>query len=144
MIKGVEIDFVVKNSLETIELYERIFEVERLEVTEFPIGQNEAVFNIYGTRFHILDENPEYELLAPKEGDARSLWFNVAVPNLIKVHDDAILNGCIEMQAPTEVMDFGVINSIFIDPFGYMWMLHEIREEVSFKDRVAYFEEQKR
>lgn len=144
MIKGVEIDFVVKNSLETIELYERIFEVERLEVTEFPIGQNEAVFNIYGTRFHILDENPEYGLLAPKEGDARSLWFNVAVPNLIKVHDDAILNGCIEMQAPTEVMDFGVINSIFIDPFGYMWMLHEIREEVSFKDRVAYFEEQKR
>ncbi len=144
MIKGVEIDFVVKNSLETIELYERIFEVERLEVTEFPIGQNEAVFNIYGTRFHILDENPEYGLLAPKEGDARSLWFNVAVPNLIKVHDDAILNGCIEMQAPTEVMDFGVINSIFVDPFGYMWMLHEIREEVSFEDRVAYFEEQKR
>ncbi len=142
MIKGVEIDFVMKNSLETIGLYERIFEVEKLEVTEFPIGQNEAVFNIYGTRFHILDENPEYGLLAPTEGDGRSLWFNVAVPDLGKVHDDAILNGCVEVQAPTEMLNFGVINSIFIDPFGYMWMLHEIREVVSFEDRVAYFEEQ--
>ncbi len=142
MLKVLVIDFVMKNSLETIGLYERIFEVEKLEVTEFPIGQNEAVFNIYGTRFHILDENPEYGLLAPTEGDGSSLWFNVAVPDLGKVHDDAILNGCVEVQAPTEMLNFGVINSIFIDPFGYMWMLHEIREVVSFEDRVAYFEEQ--
>lgn len=33
---GVEVDFVVKDSLEALELYERVFEVERLEVNRFP------------------------------------------------------------------------------------------------------------
>ena len=53
---GVEFDFVVKDSLQALALYESIFEVERLEVTDLPVGQNEAVFTIYGTRFHRLDE----------------------------------------------------------------------------------------
>lgn len=48
---GVEFDFVVKDSLQALALYESIFEVERLEVTDLPVGQNEAVFTIYGTRF---------------------------------------------------------------------------------------------
>lgn len=41
---GVEIDFIVTDSLAALDLYERIFEVERIEVTSFPKGQNEAVF----------------------------------------------------------------------------------------------------
>lgn len=41
---GVEIDMVVKDSLKALELYEKIFEIERIEVTNFPRGQNEVIF----------------------------------------------------------------------------------------------------
>lgn len=138
---GVEIDFVVKDCLESLALYEKIFEVEPIEVTSFPKGQNEAVFSIYGTRFHILDENPEFQLIAPKPGDSTSLWFNVLVPDIQKVHEAAMNAGCTQIQEITDMMDFGVSNSVFTDPFGYMWMLHQIHRVVSFEERIQMFEE---
>jgi PhnB protein len=36
--------------------------------------------------------------------------------------------------------DYGVINSMFIDPFGYQWMLHQIEREVSFEERIQLWE----
>lgn len=135
---GVEIDFVVKDSIEAIEFYEKIFDLERIEVTDFPRGQNEVVFSIYGTRFHMLDENEEFHLMAPKE-DVMSIWFNVMVPDIKVVHEAAMEAGCKQIQEVTEMMDFGVSNSIFTDPFGYLWMLHQIHREVSFEERVEYF-----
>ena len=43
-ITGVEIDFVVPDSHEALELYERVFGVERIEVTPFAKGKNEVIF----------------------------------------------------------------------------------------------------
>ena len=83
---GVEIDFVVTDSLQALALYETIFEVERVEVTSFPKGQNEAVFTIYGVRFLMLDKNPEFQLVAPKPGAPQSMWLNVLVPDIQRVH----------------------------------------------------------
>ena len=58
---GVEIDMVVTDSLKALELYEKIFEIERVEVSDFPKGENEVVFTLYGVRFHLLDENPNFQ-----------------------------------------------------------------------------------
>ena len=52
---GVEIDFVVSDSLKALDLYEQIFDVKRVEVSDLPTGENEAVFTISDTRFHMLD-----------------------------------------------------------------------------------------
>lgn len=82
---GVEMDMVVTDSLKALSEYEEVFEVERIEVTDFPRGLNEAVFTIYGTRFHLLDENPDYFLIAPGEDSNHSFWFNVLVENLDEV-----------------------------------------------------------
>ncbi|AEG60977.1 VOC family protein [Desulforamulus ruminis] len=138
---GVEIDFVVTDSLKALALYERIFEVKRIEVTDFPKGQNEAVFSIYGTRFHMLDENPEFQLIAPKPNDAKPIWFNVMVPDIRKVHKSALEAGCVTVQEVTEMADYGVSNSMFADPFGYLWMLHQVHREVSFEERRHLWEE---
>jgi len=140
MTVGVEIDFVVTDSLAALDLYERIFEVERVEVTNLSRGQNEAVFTIYGVRFHMLDENPDFELVAPKPGMPQSFWFNVMVPDIQKLHRDALDAGCTEIQPVTEMPDYGVSNSIFADPFGYVWMLHQIHREVSFEERTLLWE----
>lgn len=139
---GVEIDMVVKDSIEALALYESIFDTERIEVTYFDRGMNEAVFTIYGVRFHLLDENPEYKLIAPKEGDAKPMWVNVLVPDIKATYDKAIKAGCSEIQPVTEMMDFGVSNAVFSDKFGYVWMLHQIHREISFEDRVKMFEDE--
>ena len=79
---GVEIDMVVSDSLKALELYEKVFEIERIEVTDFPKGENEVVFSLYGVRFHMLDENPKFGLKAPNLGDPQTIWFNILVPNI--------------------------------------------------------------
>lgn len=84
MFAGVEIDFVVKDSLKALKEYQAIF-LEALEVVEqtsFDTGMNEVVFNLYGVRFHLLDENPEYQLFAPTKEKPNTIWFNVVVPNI--------------------------------------------------------------
>ena len=138
---SVEIDFVVTDSLAALALYEKIFEVQRVEVTSFPKGQNEAVFTVYGVRFHMLDENPEFQLVAPKPGMPQSMWLNVLVPDIKQVHQKALDAGCTEVQPVTEMADFGVSNALFLDPFGYVWMLHQIHRVVSFEDRVKMWED---
>ena len=140
MMVGVEIDFVVEDSLGALACYEAIFDVERIEVTAYPRGQNEAVFSIYGTRFHMLDENPSYQLVAPKSGDPKPIWFNVMVQGIQATHKKALEQGCAEVQPVTEVEEMGVANSIFADPFGYVWMLHQVCREVSFAERSRIME----
>ena len=137
---GVEVDFIVTDSLAALDLYESIFEVERVEVTSFPKGQNEAVFTIYGVRFHLLDANPEFGMIAPAPGASQSFWFNVMVPDIKKVHKAALDASCSETQPITEMQDYGVSNSMFTDLFGYTWMLHQVHREVSFEKRVKLWE----
>lgn len=141
MITGVEIDFVVKNSKVALEQYSSIFEVVIVEATDFKVGNNEAVFTIYGTRFHMLDENPEYQLFAPKEDSNQSFWFNVVVPSIQVVFDKAVAAGATVIQPITKIEEMGISNAMFLDSFGYVWMLHEIHQEVSFEDRVEILSE---
>jgi len=140
MATGVEVDFVVKDSLKAIELYESVFDVEVIEKTDFKVGNNEIIFSIYNTRFHMLDENPEYGLNAPKEANG-SIWFNVVVPNIEETHEKALEVGCTEIQSVTRMEEMGISNSMFTDPFGYIWMVHEIHREVSFEEREEIFKE---
>jgi len=140
---GVEIDLVVNNSLKALELYEKIFDIERVEVTDFSQGENEVVFTLYGVRFHMLDENPKFGLKAPNMDDPKTIWFNILVPDIKEAYSKAINLGCTEVQPVTEMPDYGVSNATFNDPFGYHWMLHQIHKEVSFEERVQLWEEKR-
>lgn len=133
---GVEIDMIVSNSLEALKLYEDIFKVERIEVTDFETGQNEAIFSIYSGCFHLLDENPQYGLIAPRPGDNKSMWVNVMVPDIEATYTKAINAGCSAIQPVTNLPDFGVSNAMFSDPFGYIWMIHQVHKDVCYEDRM--------
>ena len=123
---GVEICMIVSDCLKALELYEDIFELVRINVTALERGQNEAVFSISGTRFHMLDENEELQMLAPKPGDAMPVWYNVVVPDINATYDSALESGCVDLMPVTEIEDLGVLTCMFSDPFGYTWQLHEI------------------
>ena len=140
---GVEIDMVVTDSLKALELYEKVFDVQRVEVTDFPKGENEVVFTLYEVRFHMLDENPKFQLHAPKPDHPITIWFNILVPDIKETFSKAIRAGCTEVQPLTEMPDYGLSNAIFCDPFGYQWMLHQIHKEVSFEERTKLWEEKR-
>jgi len=122
---GIEIDMVVPNCQVAWKTYEHIFDAELISITELDVGLNEAVFTIMGTRFHLLDENPEYHLFAPKEGNPQSLWINLYVSDIHSTFSKAVASSCHAIQEITELADMGVMNCIFLDPFGYVWMLHK-------------------
>lgn len=140
---GVEIDLVVTDSLKALELYEKIFEVETIEVSNFPKGENEAVFRLYGVNFHMMDENPTFELKAPSPNDPRTIWFNIHVPDIKETYSKAMEAGCTRIQEIVELPDYGVSNAIFLDPFGYQWMLHQEDKEVSHEERLRLWEEER-
>jgi len=140
---GVEIDFVVPDCIAALALYERIFEVEHRNATALEKGSNEATFAMYGSLFHILDENPDYMLFAPKEGQPQSMWLNVTVSDITACYAKAIAAGCMEIQPVTLIEAMGLSNALFKDPFGYVWMLHQIHREVSFEDRVKIMTSEK-
>ena len=134
---GVEIDMVVTDSLRALELYEKIFNnIERVEVTNLPKGENEVIFTLYGVRFHLLDENSQFGLKAPTPDKPNTIWFNILVPDIKETFIKTINAGCIEVQPVTEIPDFGVSNVAFTDIFGYQWMLYQIHKEVSFEERM--------
>jgi len=140
---GVEIDMVVTDSLKALELYEKIFDIERVEVSDFPKGENEVVFTLYGVRFHMLDENPKFGLKAPDPDKPNTIWFNISVSDIKETFSKAISAGCTEVQPVTEIPDYGVSNAIFADVFGYQWMLHQIHKEVSHEERIRLWEEKR-
>jgi PhnB protein len=141
---GVEIDIIVSDSIKAFELYEKIFgskNVEKIEITNFEKGLNEAVFTIDGTRFHLLDENPEYGMVAAKSGEQKSIWFNMVVPDILETYQKAMDMGCKEIQPVTVMEAIGVINAMFVDPYEIVWMLHQITKEISFEERIKVIEE---
>mgnify|MGYP000879896598 FL=1 len=140
---GVEIDMVVTDSLKALALYEKIFELQRVEVTNFPKGENEVIFTLYGVRFHMLDETPEFGLKAPTLDEPKAIWFNILVPDIRETFSKAVSAGCTELQPVTEMPDYGVSNAMFSDTFGYQWMLHQVHKEVSFAERTRLWEEKR-
>ncbi len=140
---GVEIDMVVADSLKALELYEKIFDIERVEVSSFPKGENEVIFTLYGVRFHMLDENPAFQLKAPNPDEPKSIWFNILVSDIRETFKKAVGAGCTEVQPVTELPDYGVSNAIFSDAFGYVWMLHQMHKEVSYEERIRLWEEKR-
>ncbi|WP_223702215.1 VOC family protein [Sutcliffiella deserti] len=140
---GVELNMVVKDSLKALELYENIFDIKRMEVSNFPRGENEVVFTLYDVHLHMLDENPKFHLIAPSPDDPKTSWVNVTVPDILETYTKAMDLGCTEVQPVTEMADYGVSNAIFMDPFGYVWMLHQVHKKVSHEERIRLWEEKR-
>jgi uncharacterized glyoxalase superfamily protein PhnB len=139
---GIEIDMVVPDSLGAFNLYQKVFNAEKIEATSYTKGHNEAVFTIYGARFHVLDENPECGLAAPKDSSPMPMWCNIIVEDIARTCGKATEAGFTTIQPVTEMKQMGVINAVLKDPFGYVWMLHQIVREISFEERCKIMEQE--
>ena len=79
----------------------------------------------------MLDENPRFGLAAPNPDKPNTIWFNISVPDIKETFSKAISAGCTEVQPVTEMPDYGVSNAIFVDVFGYQWMLHQSKRQIN-------------
>lgn len=122
---GIEINMVVTDSLSAIKLYEQIFILDIIQRTDLKKGENEVIFSIHETRFHMLDENHANNLYAPKQDAIPSVSFNVYVTDLDAVFDNIVQEGCTIIQPITQNNKYGLSSAIIKDKFGYVWMLHE-------------------
>ena len=119
--------------MKALELYEKIFEAKRIEVINHEQGLNELIFKLYDVRFHMPDVNSNAELKASDPDHPNTIWFNITVPDIKSTYQKALDSGCTEVQGVTEIKDFGVSNAMFMNPFGYMGMLHQVHKEVRSK-----------
>jgi uncharacterized glyoxalase superfamily protein PhnB len=127
---GLEVCFCVPDTLAAIDLYGSVFGAETIEKTALAKGLNEAVFTVLGSRFHILDENPEADLHAPKEGQTVSIWFNMVVGDIKEVYDKALASDFSAIMGITVMENRGLRTAMVKDPFGHIWQLHQIDKAV--------------
>lgn len=120
-----EICLIISDSIRAVKLYKNIFDVENIEATDLDKGLNEVSFSLNGLYFHMLDENSQYGMFAPKEDDNKSIWFNIVVDDISVIIDKAVNNGCKIIQPPTKVLNDKFISAMFSDEFGYIWQLHQ-------------------
>jgi PhnB protein len=132
---------IIEDSLFAFKTYEKVFKAEKIEATSYEKGLNEVVFTIMDTRFHMLDENKEYGIYAPIKDKTNSMWCNLLVEDIEDIFNKSKEEKFEIIQPLTELEDFGVINAVISDPFGYQWMLHQIVKEVSFEERCKIIEE---
>lgn len=121
-----ELDFIVPNSLEAITVYQSVFEVSDIEPTDYEKGLNEVRFKLQEMQMHILDENPDYNMYAPKQDVTFPIWVTLTVSDIKETLQKAVDNGFSLVQPLTDIPEFGVKNAVIKDPFGYQWMLHEV------------------
>lgn len=127
-----------------MKVYEEIFDIKRVEVSDLPKGENEVIFSLYGVHFHMLDENPDFQLIAPTPDDPKTIWFNVTVPDIEATFTKAAELNCTPIQPITHLPSYGVSNALFLDPFGYIWMLHQVHRDVSHEERIRLWEKSKK
>ena len=131
MTTSLQIDFIVEDSIKAAEIYEKVFGAEILEVTSEEKGLNEALFNIFGARFHILDENEEDEMEGPVKDEPNPMWCNFLVENLEEIFNKAEQENFKVIEEITVIEEYGILTAVIRDPFGYEWVLNELLEEES-------------
>jgi PhnB protein len=121
----------VSDTAPAIDFYTRVFGVsEKFRLVE-PSGRIGHAELDFGTSTLMLsDEFPEYGLLAPQPGAARSTNLHLHVDNCDEVIARAIEAGAtLDMAAQDQF--YGERSGSFIDPFGHRWNVGHAIEEIS-------------
>lgn len=121
----VEINYVVADCLAATEEYADILGGKIIEKTDLEKGLNESIIEIGGALFHLMDENADYQLVAPKEGGNQSSWINLRQDGIQGIWEKALQRGWSEVMALADIEEVGLKQGILRDNFGYVWILQE-------------------
>lgn len=122
---GIEIDMVVKNSIEAMKKYENIFDAKILSSIDLGEGGSTAVFKIGETTFRAIDENEENNFISPKKNGSRSVWMNIKLDNIEETCKKALEDGFTIVEPVSRASGTNFFNAVIEDSYGYIWILNQ-------------------
>src|ERR1700735_3152633 len=121
----------VKDAAAAIDFYKKAFgatEVMRLIGPDKKIGH--AEIRIGNSAIYLSDEFPDHGALSPQTLGGSPVRISLSVDNVDAVAARAVAAGATEVSA-VEDQFYGERAGKFADPFGYVWNIATVKEEIS-------------
>jgi PhnB protein len=121
----------VKDAPAAIEFYKKAFgatEVMRLVGPGTKIGH--AEIRIGNSAIYLSDEFPEYGAVAPQTTGSSPVKMDLRVDDVDSFATHAVAAGAKEVRAIQDQF-YGMRTGQFADPFGYVWNISTVKEELS-------------
>ncbi|WP_125712555.1 VOC family protein [Companilactobacillus kedongensis] len=126
MKKGIELDIVVSNARETVEQFQKVFDIQIIEVQSTAAKDDTILVNMEGMNIHFLSKNDAVGFKTPIT-TPESLWVNIIVDDIEKTKDAAVQAG-FELTIPITKEPYeGMLYMLLKDSDNYQWMVYEAK-----------------
>jgi PhnB protein len=121
----------IRNAGAAIEFYKHVFgATEKMRMAE-PDGKvGHAEIEIGKARIMISDEYPELDVLSPQTLGGTSTGLHILVEDVDAVFSAAVAAGA-KVQKPVSDQFYGQRSGKLADPFGHVWYIATVKEELS-------------
>lgn len=133
------LNMVVYNAIEVCKIYEYVFSGEVLDIYEFPDrpSSNEANIIVGNMHLRLIDENKEFECFSPNKDSLSSIWFQVEVLDVESTLNKAVERNMVIVNPLQEHL--GQKFAEVSDGFGYTWVISQTIREVSYEERMEFY-----
>ena len=131
----------IRNAAAALEFYKQVFgATEKMRMAE-PDGKvGHAEIEIGKTRIMISDEYPELDVLGPESRGGTTAGLHLLVEDVDAVFSAALAAGAKELK-PVSDQFYGERSGKLADPFGHVWYIAMIKEQLSDEEVQRRYED---
>ena len=131
----------IKNAGAAIEFYKQVFgATEKMRMAE-PDGKiGHAEIEIGKARIMISDEYPEIDVLGPQSRGGSTVGLHILVEDVDTVFNRAVAAGAKQLK-PVSDQFYGERSGQLADPFGHVWYIGTVKEELSDEEIQSRYED---
>ena len=131
----------IRNAAAALEFYKQVFgATEKMRMAE-PDGKvGHAEIEIGKTRIMISDEYPELDVLGPESRGGTTAGLHLLVEDVDAVFSTAVAAGAKEIK-PVSDQFYGERSGKLADPFGHVWYIATVKEQLSDEEVQSRYEE---
>ena len=131
----------IKNAGAAIEFYKQVFgATEKMRMAE-PDGKiGHAEIEIGKARIMISDEYPEIDILGPQSRGGSTVGLHILVEDVDTVFNRAVAAGAKQLK-PVSDQFYGERSGQLADPFGHVWYIGTVKEELSDEEIQSRYED---
>jgi PhnB protein len=120
----------IRNAGRAVSWYKKVFGAQEIMCLKNPDGTiAHAELRISGSSLMLAEENPEYNQ-SPETLNGTAVILSLYVPDADIVVSQAVNEGA-EIIFPLQDQFYGDRSARIRDPFGYLWIISSIREEIT-------------
>ena len=130
----------IKNAGAAIEFYKQVFgATEKMRLAEADGKVGHAEIEIGKARIMISDEYPEIDVLGPQSRGGSTVGLHILVEDVDAVFNRAVAAGAKELK-PVSDQFYGERSGQLADPFGHVWYIGTVKEELSDEEIQSRYE----